>query len=89
MSSGMPRIKTVSVVGPMRLLVIWRGAADANDIDLSHWIATGGDTLAPLSDPKMFLKAAAFDNGAAVSWDRGEGDLSIDAVHLRAIAERL
>jgi hypothetical protein len=54
----------------------------AEEIDLSHWVASGGDVLASLSDPNVFAKAAVDNYGAAVTWDSSEGDLSIDAINL-------
>ena len=87
MSGDMPRIETVSVVGPSRLRIVWRSSPVAAEIDLSRWISTGGPTLTPLRDPEAFAKAAVADHGAAVTWDSGAGDLSIDAPHLSLIAK--
>lgn len=88
MNGETPRIETVSVVGPQQLLIVWQNVPLADEIDLSHWIKTGGETLAPLLDPKVFARAAVGNYGAAVIWDNGEGDLSIDAHHLSRIAEQ-
>jgi hypothetical protein len=88
MISDLPCIEAVSVVGPATIRVVWRGGASPDEVDLSGWIAAGGETLAPLRDPKTFARAALSDHGAAVSWDDGTGELSIDAFHLkRLIAE--
>ena len=54
-------------------------------VNLSGWIATGGDILAPLRDPAMFSRAAIVNYGAAVGWD--DDDLAIDALHLKELAE--
>lgn len=88
MAKDIQRIEIVSVVGPQRLSIVWQGAAATDEIDLSRWIASGGETLAPLLDPKIFPRAAVTDHGGAVSWDDGQGDLSIDAHHLSLIAEQ-
>ena len=42
--------------------------------------------LAPLLDPEFFAAARTAEHGAAVTWDDGEGDLAIDAVHLEQLA---
>lgn len=85
MARDIQRIKTISVIGPPRLQIVWQNAA-TDQVDLSHWIKTGGETLAPLLDPKVFAKAVVADYGAAVTWDGSEGDLSIDVHHLSLIA---
>ncbi len=79
------RIAGVWVTGPSTVDVKFRGSAKRFHVELAGWIATGGATLAPLRDPKVFERAAVSDHGAAVSWDDGEGDLSIDAFHLRKL----
>ena len=43
------------------------------------------NVLAPLRDATTFARAAVGDYGAAVTWDNGEGDLAIDAYHLKAM----
>lgn len=80
------RIEAVKVVAPGKLQIRWRDAKSSEVIDLSHWIASGGNMLASLLDPKAFAKATTSSYGAAVTWDDGQGDLSIDAVHLRRLA---
>ncbi|MBN9598029.1 MAG: DUF2442 domain-containing protein [Afipia sp.] len=87
MARHVQKIKAVSVIGPSRLQIVWQDAA-TDQVDLSDWIKTGGETLAPLLDRKMFAKAAVANHGAAVTWDEGEGDLSIDAHHLSLIGEQ-
>ncbi len=65
------------------LRIKWRrGRSD--DIDLAGWIATGGNTLAPLRNFDLFGEARTADYGAAVAWN--EDDLRIDAVHLEQLA---
>jgi hypothetical protein len=85
--SDVRRIADVSVgVFPdrKRVLISWRGGGH-HEVDLSGWIATGGDDLAPLSNPETFAKARVAHYGSAIAWN--DGDLSIDAVHLRTLAE--
>ena len=88
MTGDMPRISKVSVTGPGRLQILWRGSASAQEADLSQWIATGGEILAPLLEPAVFARAGVSNYGSAISWDDGAGDLSIDAVHLQRIIDK-
>ena len=81
----LPRIETVTVVSPSTLRVRWRGKKSADTVNLIGWIATGGEILAPLRDPGMFSRAAVARYGTAVAWD--DGDLTIDAVHLKQLAD--
>ena len=85
MSSSAPRIASVKTVMPTTISVRFRSGRTAS-IDLAGWIATGGHVLAPLLDPEFFATARTAEHGAAVSWDGGEGDLSIDVVHLEQLA---
>jgi hypothetical protein len=85
MTESLPRIETVDVSGRMTLRVRWRGVLAADLADLTGWIASGGDVLAPLLDPAVFALARVENYGAAVAWDGG--DLALDAVHLKQIAE--
>jgi hypothetical protein len=78
------RILTVAAVGPSALRIKWRGRR-SDQADLSGWIATGGNILAPLRDPALFSRARVGDYGASVAWGKGD-DLRIDAVHLDLIA---
>jgi hypothetical protein len=48
MDPNLPRIETVSVDGPSILRVRWRGKRILDMMNLSGWIATGGDILASL-----------------------------------------
>lgn len=84
-SKPIPRIKKVKAEFP-RVLVSWKGGGQAT-ADLTGWIATGRDFLAPLSSPKFFATARPNDYGSAVTWGDEDSDLAIDAVHLEAIAE--
>jgi hypothetical protein len=67
--------------------VKFKGKAGSEKVDLGGWIVTGGPTLAPLRKREYFLLAEIINWGAALSWDKGEGDLSIDAVHLKKISD--
>ena len=78
-----PRIERVVVRGPTTLRIKWR-RGPSDDIDLAGWIATGGNTLAPLYNSDLFGKARIADYGAAVAWN--DDDLRIDAVHLEQLA---
>ena len=83
MDSAMPRIAAVTVERPSTLRFTWTDG-EAGRADLAGWIATGGETLAPLKNPDLFAAARIGDYGAAVAWD--DGDLAIDAVHLLELA---
>jgi hypothetical protein len=85
MSENLPRVEGVAVTGPMVLRIRWRGVRAADTVDLTGWIATGGDILAALRDPSVFARARVENYGAAIAWD--DGDLAIDAVHLKQIAD--
>jgi hypothetical protein len=85
MTDEMPRIETVSVEGTGKLAVKWRGKARKDMVNLLGWIATGGETLAPLTVPATFSKAFVGNYGAAIAWD--EGDLAIDAQHVMMLAD--
>ncbi|MBN8960591.1 MAG: DUF2442 domain-containing protein [Rhizobiales bacterium] len=81
------RIKHVEARTPTGLYVHFEGERARRTIDLGGWIATGGEILAPLRDPELFARVKPSDYGAAISWDNGDGDLSIDALHLKKIAD--
>jgi hypothetical protein len=85
MAENLPRIERVAVPGPMILRIRWRGIRTADLVDLTGWVATAGDVLAPLRDEAAFARARVENYGAAVAWD--DGDLAIDAVHLKKLAE--
>ena len=80
MAETMPRIEAVSIEGAGRLSVNWRGKTRKDMVNLLGWIATGGETLAPLKIPPIFSKASIGNYGAAIVWD--DDDLAIDAQHV-------
>jgi hypothetical protein len=86
MSAASSRILAVASLSPNVLRVMWKNGR-ADQIDLSEWIDTGGDVLAPLRDPSVFDSAHVADYGASVFWG-DDDDLRIDAVHLERIAGR-
>jgi hypothetical protein len=85
MTDELPWIESVSVVQPATLRLRWRSRR-AVDVDLTSWIATGGQMLAPLREAQVFAKASVGNYGAAVVWD--DGDLAIDAGHLKMADEQ-
>jgi hypothetical protein len=84
MTDELPRIEAVSVAQPATLQLRWRGRPVGDSVDLSDWIATRGQSLAPLREAQVFAKASVGNYGAAVVWD--DGDLAIDAAHLKMLA---
>src|SRR5262245_45570372 len=85
MTENLPRIESVTVPDRMTLRIRWRGVRAADVVDLTGWVATGGDILAPLRDPSVFARARVDNYGGAVAWD--DGDLAIDAFHLKQLAD--
>lgn len=86
MTDPLPRISTVIATGPTSLGVMW--CDDRSDrVDLAGWIATGGEILSPLSDYALFATVRLGDHGTCVEWGGEDGDLAIDAHHLRLIAD--
>jgi hypothetical protein len=85
MTDEFPRIEAVSVKQPATLRLRWQGRRTRDSVDLTGWIATGGETLAPLREAPVFAKASVGNYGAAVVWDNG--DLAIDAEHLKMLAD--
>lgn len=85
-AGALARIDRVRVSGPNRLRVVWKKVPRDDTIDLTGWIATGGDILKPLQDEALFSKAQVANYGSAVAWD-DDGDLAIDAVHLKKLAD--
>src|SRR5262245_33210221 len=81
----LPRIDSVSVRGPATLRVRWRGRRSLDTVDLTGWIATGGEALVALKNEDVFARARIENYGAAVACD--DRDLAIDAVHLKALAD--
>lgn len=86
MSTELPRIQAAEVAGPTALRVTWDDAP-AEIVDLSGWIGAGSDTIAPLRDGTLFATARVSDYRDAIEWGDPDGDLAIDAEHLRRIAE--
>jgi hypothetical protein len=84
-ATAMPRISKVKAVGPSKVVVTWKGGGTDN-VELVGWIATGGDVLASLRDPKVFNTAHVGLYGAMVAWS-DDDDLAIDALHLKRIAD--
>jgi hypothetical protein len=84
MTSETPRIEKVSVTGPATLRVKWKGKGTAVDVNLTGWIATGGEALAALNRKDTFGKAKVGNYGSAILWD--DGDLAVDATHLMLLA---
>lgn len=85
MDEALSRIARVSAEGASALRIVW-DAGDEVVVELAGWIATGGDILAPLRDVTIFRAPAVGEYGAAVVWGDPDGDLAIDAAHLRLIA---
>ena len=86
MPQDTPRVSTVSAKADgqnRQVSVSWSSGRDHDLIELTGWIATGGETLAPLADPAMFATAHVAEHGRAVAWGWSEdehGDLMIDPV---------
>jgi hypothetical protein len=85
MEKELPRIEAVTVEGPSILRIRWRGKRNTDVVNLSGWIATGGDILAPLKGAAIFERAHVAAYGGAVFWD-DDGELAIDALHLKMLA---
>jgi len=77
-------VPAVGAVGDGVIKVKWKDRS-SDRIDLSGWIATGGDILAPLRDRNVFKSPHVSEYGSSVAWGDGD-DLRIDAVHLQQIA---
>ena len=84
MNAWLPRIASVRAEAPATLFVRWESGGKVDRVDLSGWIATGGELLAPLSQGELFIRPYVGEYGAAVAWD--DNDLLIDAFHLWQIA---
>jgi len=80
-----PKITHVTVKEPFSLHIKWDKQKGENTINLSGWIATGGEILAPLKDPNIFNQAHIASYGRSIAWD--DDDLAIDALHLWMLAE--
>ncbi len=86
MAEKLPRIQRACAAGLTTISLRWRGDNSETEINLAGWIATGGDALARLTDPKAFSQVRVVDYGAAIEWDE-DADLAIDAAHLKLLAE--
>jgi type IV secretory pathway TrbD component len=84
MGQTMPRVSAVGAVGGSVIKVKWKSRS-SDRIDLSGWIATGDDILAPLREAEIFKSPRVSEYGASVAWG-DDDDLRIDAVHLEQIA---
>jgi hypothetical protein len=80
---SIPRIERVTVVSPTALRIKWK-QGPTDQVELTGWIATGGDILSPLNDQAVFASAKIADYGSSVAWD--DDDLRIDAAHLELLA---
>jgi hypothetical protein len=80
----LPRIKSIKTTGPWVAEVAWIGGG-RDIVDLSGWIATGGELLAALNEPGTFKTARVGEHGASIEWGTDD-DLAIDAYHLSRIA---
>lgn len=83
MTETMPRITAVEARLPATVIVDVDNG-ERYMVDLTGWIATGGEILASLQSPGIFERAFVSDHGAAVAWD--DDDLAIDARHLQLLA---
>jgi len=81
---GIVRVEGIEVVVPSTLVIHWQKGG-TNRVDLADWIETGGDAFDALGDVETFRAARIIADGAAVAWD-DDGELAIDAHHLRMIA---
>jgi len=84
MNQAMPRISTVGAIGAGVIRVKWKNRT-SDRVDLSGWIATGGDVLARLREHEVFNSPRVSEYGSSVAWG-SDDDLRIDAVHLEQIA---
>lgn len=86
MSAKPMHLDLVLVDGPNVVVFECKHYAERRRADLTGWIATGGELLAPLSDPKVFATAFLAEYGSAIAWE-GSDDLMIDALHVVRLAE--
>ena len=83
MAQNIDRIVGVEVRLPSSVLVEMRDSARLC-VDLTGWIATGGEILAPLRAAQIFGRVVVSDHGTAIAWD--DADLAIDIHHLVLLA---
>ncbi|MBP2311863.1 helix-turn-helix domain-containing protein [Azospirillum soli] len=81
-----PRIESVSIAGTV-LTVGWRDGTREN-IDIAGWLARPGpDEFDILKDPAVLANPKVANWGTVVAWDE-EGDIGIDNIHLRLLADQ-
>lgn len=81
-----PRIDTVAINGTI-LTVGWKDGT-VEDIDIAGWLARPGpDEFDILKDPAVLAHPLVAGWGTVVAWDE-EGDVGIDNIHLRLLAEQ-
>lgn len=56
-------------------------------VDLSGWVARGGEVYQRLTDEAVFGAVAVVDFGTALQWGDEEDDLTIDVAHLLLLEE--
>src|SRR4051794_22058127 len=83
MTETMPRITAVETRLPATVIVDVDNG-ERYMVDLTGWIATGGEIFARLQSSDIFELAFVSDHGAAIAWD--DGDLAIYARHLQLLA---
>ncbi|WCK05368.1 hypothetical protein [Agrobacterium tumefaciens] len=79
-----PRIKNIVTKRPGILKTNWTDGGQST-VDLSGWIASGGELLTPLLSTDVWKTATIADYGASVEWD--SQNLEIDAYHLYQIVK--
>ncbi len=81
-----PRIDTVSISGTV-LTIGWRNGG-IDDIDIAGWLARPGPPECDiLKDPAVLARPLVVQWGTVIAWDE-EGDVGIDNIHLRLLAEQ-
>ncbi len=81
-----PRIDTVTISGTV-LTIGWRDGT-TDDIDIAGWLAQPGPPECDiLKDPAVLARPKVAQWGTVVAWDE-DGDVGIDNVHLRLLAEQ-
>jgi len=80
-----PRIESASIAGTV-LTVVWRdGGSDT--VDLAGWLARPGPPECDiLKDPAVLARPRVAGYGTVVAWD-DEGDVGIDNIHIRLLAD--
>ena len=83
MAQSSDRIAGVEIRLPSSVVVEMRDGT-RHCVDLTGWIATGGEVLAPLQAAQIFGRVVVSDHGTAIAWD--DADLAIDVHHLVLLA---